>query len=398
MPKLTVDAARRIALASQGFSDSRPKTVTVAQFRRAMDRMSVLQLDSVNVICRSHYLPILARLGPYDRAKLDKYLYHSGRYFEYLAHVASISSQQNRPLLRHRMQQEMVRRRSHIKGIDRGYIEAVLAEVSDRGPVSIKDLSDPGGRTGPWWGHSKGKVALEWLYVTGQLSIAERTKMFVTVYDIPERVIQPDILNQPDVDDDDAQMALLLKGAKAHGIGTAADIVDYYRLNGPRSRPLLANLVATGQLEQVTVQGWDEPALLHPEAKRPRSIKGRALLTPFDPVVWFRPRAERLFDFEYRIEIYVPEPKRKFGYYVLPFLLDGRLVARVDLKADRKAGKLLVRGSYVESHVATKKDTQRVASELSGSLIEMASWLDLDDVQVEPKGDLARDLLAAHKE
>ncbi len=392
MAELSLDAARRVALAAQGFDQKRPKSVGIAQFRRAMDRMSILQLDSVNVVCRTHYLPMLARLGPYDQSKLDHYLYHSGEHFEYLAHVASISSQLNQPLLRHRMEQHKIKRRSFIKGIRSSYIDAVLAEVQRRGPTSIKELSDAGNRTGPWWGHSKGKVALEWLYVTGQLSIRERTNMFVTVYDAPERVIQPEILSQPDVSDEEAKSELLLKGARAHGVGTAADIVDYYRLNGPQCRPLLADLVASGQLEQVSVQGWAEPAYLHPEAKRPRKIAGSALLSPFDPVVWFRPRAERLFDFKYRIEIYVPEPKRKFGYYVLPFLLDGELVARVDLKADRKAKTLLVRGSYVELRADNKVQRERIAFELAVALAEMAQWLGLNAVKVERKGSLARSL------
>jgi uncharacterized protein YcaQ len=389
--EISLARARRIALAAQGFNDPKPTgTVGVRQFRRAMDRMTILQLDSVNVVCRSHYLPILARLGPYDRDKLNRYLYHSGEHFEYLSHEASFTSQQHQPLLRHRARQT----RPWVQRVEKdlaGYIEAVMEEVCERGPVSVKTLSDPGGRTGPWWGQSKGKLALECLYVTGRLAIKERTAMFVTVYDRPERVIEPAVLATPEPEPSEAQKNLLLMGARSHGIGTATDIADYFRLKMPVARPLLAELVEAGRLEQVTVEGWKEPAYLHPEAKRPRSINTAALLTPFDPIVWFRPRALRLFGFHYRIEIYVPEAKRVHGYYVLPFLLDEELVGRVDLKADRKTGVLRVRGSYAEPGV----DTTRVAVEMSESLREMARWLGLDEVEVARRGDLAGKLRSA---
>ncbi len=391
MATISLAQARRIALAAQGFKDPLPSgAVTARQFRRAMERMTILQLDSVNVICRSHYLPMLARLGPYDRDKLNRYLYRSGEHFEYLSHEASITSQSFQPLLRHRARTS----RRWVAAVERelpGYVDAVLEEVTERGAVSVKDLSDPGGRTGPWWGHSKGKRALEALYVTGRLSIKERTNMFVTVYDLPERVLAPEVLASEEPELDDANKQLLLLGAKSHGIGTATDIADYFRLKMPVVRPLLAELVEAGELEQVEVQGWKDPAYLHPEAKKPRSVPAKALLSPFDPVVWFRPRAERLFNFHYRIEIYVPEPKRVYGYYVLPFLLDEELVGRVDLKADRKAGVLRVRGAYAEEGA----DKTRVAAEMAGSLSEMATWLGLDDVAVERRGDLAAELRSA---
>lgn len=385
MAELSIAQARRIALAAQGFKDRRPSgTVGSRQFRRAMERMAILQLDSVNVVCRSHYLPMLARLGPYDRDKLNRYLYRSGEHFEYLSHEASFTSQANQPMLRHRFDTPW----KWVADIQRDlgdYIEAVFEEVTDRGAVSVKDLEDPGGRTGPWWGHSKGKRALECLYLTGRLAIKERTNTFVTVYDLPERVFKPEVLATPQPSDSEAQKQLLLLGARSHGIGTATDIADYYRLKMPVARPLLAELVEQGQLEKVSVKGWKDAAYLHPEAARPRKVPAKALLTPFDPIVWFRPRALRLFDFHYRIEIYVPEPKRVYGYYVLPFLLDEQLVGRVDLKADRKAGVLRVRGSYAEDGV----DAAHVATEMAGSLHEMADWLGLDEVAVERRGDLA---------
>ncbi len=385
MTTVSLAQARRIALAAQGFNDALPGgSPDVRHFRRVMDRMSVLQLDSVNVLCRSHYLPVLARLGQYDREKLDRFLYRSGENYEYLTHVASITSQELEPLMRHRKRGYWGRVESFEKK-NGGYVQAVLDEVGERGSLSIKELSDPGGRTGPWWGHSKGKQALECLYITGRLAIKERTPTFTTVYDLPERVFRPEILAMPEPAIDDVHKRLLLLGAKSHGIGTATDIADYFRQKMPVVRPLLAELLEAGELEQVSVEGWKEPAYLHPEAKRPRSVKAKALLTPFDPIVWFRPRAERLFGFEYRIEIYVPEPKRIYGYYVLPFLLDEHLVARVDLKTDRKAGVLRVRGSYAEAGV----DKGRVATELAGSLREMAEWLGMEEVVVERKGDLA---------
>lgn len=389
--RITPAQARRIALAAQGFCDPRPAgPVTARHFARALGRMSALQLDSVNVVCRSHYLPVLARLGPYDRTALDRFLYRSKRCFEYVGHEASITAQELHPLLRWRMTRTRWRRAEQMETELPGYVRAVLDEVAAVGPLSVRELSDPGPRTGPWWGQSRGKVALEWLYVSGRLAIAQRTPSFVTVYDLPERVIRPEVLSADTPDEPDAQRELLMLGARSHGIGTAADLADYFRLPMPVARPLLASLVAAGRLEQVDVPGWGEPAYLHPEARRPRAVPGRALLSPFDPVVWFRPRAERLFGFRYRIEIYVPEPKRLHGYYVLPFLLDGDLVARVDLKADRAAGTLRVKGAYAEDGA----DHTRVAPELAGALEELAAWLGLGAVTPEPRGDLAPALAA----
>ena len=392
LKRISLAAARRIALAAQGFTD-RPVSgaATARHFRRVLDRMTVLQLDSVNVLCRSHYLPVLARLGPYDRNKLDQFLYWSGENFEYLGHEASITSQDLHPYLRWRMARSRWRRALVLEEEVPGYVQAVLDEVRDNGPLSVKDLSDPGSRTGPWWGQSRGKVALEWLYVTGRLAIRERTKMFITVHDLPDRVVRPEVLEAPTIDEAQAHRALLLLAARSHGIGTAADLADYFRLSMPTARPILAELVEAGELQPVEVDGWSQPALLHPEAKRPRTVTGRALLSPFDPVVWFRPRAERLFDFRYRIEIYVPEAKRIHGYYVLPFLLDGELVGRVCLKADRKAGLLLARGSFAEDGV----DRDRVAEQMAAALAEMATWLDLDGIVVNGRGDLAPQLQRA---
>ena len=394
MARLNLAQARRIALAAQGFNDPRPRSApTVRQFRRVMDRMSALQLDSVNVLCRSHYLPMLARLGPYDRDRLDAYLYRSGEQFELYTHEAAIISQDLQPFMRYRARHPRWKAGLRLEEELPGYVDAVFDEVSEHGPLTIKELSDPGDRSGPWWGQSKGKVALDWLYHTGRLSIRERTPMFVTVYDRPENVIRPDVLARPEIDMRESFKHQVALGAKSHGIGTDKCLADYFRLKVTDIRPVLAELVDEGVLERVDVDGWGDGLYLHAEAKRPRRLNGRALLTPFDPVVWYRPRAEALFDFHYRIEIYTPEPKRVYGYYVLPFLVDDELVGRVDLKADRRAGSLLVKGAYLEEWVTDPAKRDRVAAELWSALDEMAEWLDLSDVQVADKGDLASLLL-----
>lgn len=392
MRTISLDRARRMALAAQGFADPLPRgAVTVRHFRRALDRMTVLQLDSVNVLCRSHFLPLFARLGPYDRARLDRWLWRSGENHEFLSHEASITPLELHPLLRHRMRAPRWKAFERMRAEQPEYLRAVLDEVARLGPLSVKDLSDPGGRTGPWWGLSKGKIALEALYMAGELAIHERPQSFLTRYDLPERVVAAEVLRRPTPSDEEAQRQLLLLGARSHGIGTAADLADYFRLKISLARPLIADLAKEGLLEQVEVPGWKEPAFVHPAAKLPRALRAQALLSPFDPVVWFRPRAERLFEFRYRIEIYVPEPKRVHGYYVLPFLLGDRIVARVDLKAERKAGRLVAKAAFLEAHA----DEAEVAPALAATLSSLAEWLDLDAVRVGRKGDLSSALRAA---
>ncbi len=347
--------------------------------------MTILQLDSVNVLCRSHFLPMFARLGPYDTDQLDRWIWRSRENHEYLAHEASITSVEHLRLLRHRMTDGRWRSALALERDHPGYIAAILAEVAAGGPTSVTSLSDAGDRTGPWWGLSKGKLGLETLYVSGRLSIHERTKSFLTVYDLPERVVPSVVRELPDLDVHEAERRMLMLGAKSHGIGTAADLADYFRLRMPVARPRLAELVERGELEEVVVEGWKQPAYLHPGAQVPRNVRARALLSPFDPVVWFRARAERLFDFRYRIEIYVPEPKRVHGYYVLPFLLGDDLVARVDLKADRRSGRLLAKASFLEPG----SSPDAVAPELALTLHEMAAWLGLDRVEIGQRGDLS---------
>lgn len=390
--RLTLDRARRMALGAQGFADRRPSgRVDARHFDRVLDRMAILQLDSVNVICRSHFLPVLARLGPYDRDALDRYLWRSGRAFEYLAHEASISPMRRHPLLRFRMTDGRWKAGKRMEEERPDYLRAVIEQVDVEGPLAVGDLHDPGGRGGSWWGWSPGKVALEWLYVTGRLSIAYRTTAFVTHYDLPERVIPAEVLDAPTPTLDESLRELVLVAARAAGVGTAADLADWFRLPIRPVRKLVAELAAVGELEEVEVERWGEPAYVHPEATIPRRIDGTRLLSPFDPVVWFRPRAERLFGFRYRIEIYVPEADRVHGYYVLPVLSGSELVGRLDLKADRKAGALLVRGSFAEDHT----DPDVVADDLVEPLRELAAFLDLTDLEVHDRGDLAPSLRRA---
>jgi uncharacterized protein YcaQ len=273
---------------------------------------------------------------------------------------------------------------------NKAYVDAVLDEVRERGPLTAKELDDPGQRRGTWWMRSKGKQALEWHFRCGNLMAHSRPN-FERVYDVTERVLPEAALRQPVVEEREAQREFLMRAARSHGVGTARDLADYYRLPITRSRELLRELTEDGALHEVSVEGWRDVAFIHPDAKAPRQIRARALLTPFDPVVWERARTERLFDFTYQIEIYVPEKKRQYGYYVLPFLLDGELVGRVDLKADRKAGRLHAKGVFVEEG----QNERRVAGALAEELRAMADWLELDGVRVGRRGNLSGALRAA---
>jgi hypothetical protein len=388
MRRITIAQARRYALAAQGFTEPRPTgRVDVRHFRRLLDRVLVIQLDSVNVFSRAHYMPFFSRLGGYDRAGLDRWLWRSGEMFEYWGHMASVLPVADHRLFRWRMERGYIWTPAEkVLATRPGYLDAILEEVRERGPLQTSDLEDPGIKdpNGSMWNWSDGKIALEMLFVQGRVAAADR-RNFVRMYDVAERVIASAHLQAPVVSQEEAQSILLERSARAMGVGTAADVADYYRIRMPEARPLLKQLVAEGRLIEVEVQGWDQPALLHPDATLPRSVQGRALLSPFDNLIWFRDRVHRLWDFFYRIEIYVPEPKRIHGYYVLPFLLDGDLVARVDLKTDRKAAALLVRGAFAEPGA----DLVRVGRELREELESVATWLKLGRVEVARNGDLA---------
>jgi hypothetical protein len=376
--------ARRIALAAQGFADPPPSgRVDLRHVRRGLGRVGVLQIDSVNVLVRSHELPLFSRLGPYPRGALTDLAERRRELFEYWGHMASFVPVRFHPLLRWRMARAGTHSFRAVQQLQRdrpGYVEAVLAEVAERGPIAASELSDPGTKRGPWWGWAYGKSVLEWLFYTGEVASAGRGRNFERLYDIRERVLPAEVLAMPTPYLDDAQRALLLESARWLGIGTGRDIADYFRIGVNEAKPRLAELVEAGELLPVRVEGWKQPAFLHPAARVPRRIEARALLSPFDSLVWERSRTERVFGMRYRIELYTPAPKRVHGYYVLPFLLGDQLVARVDLKADRKQSTLRVLGVHLEPPQAEPSRSKTVFAELDAELRSMADWLNLDHV------------------
>ncbi|EHR62210.1 winged helix-turn-helix domain-containing protein [Saccharomonospora cyanea] len=398
---VSLDVARRTALAAQGFADPRPDAEPDRRhLRRVLSRLHVLQLDSVNVAVRAHYAPLFARLGAYDRELVDSAAWtHSARrprmLVECWAHEASLVPVEDWPLLHSGAKPRgWWRHYGRIAESQPALVDDVLAVVKELGPAGAgtieRELSGPAPRTpGSWWERSDVKKVCEWLFGIGELTTGAR-RGFERLYDLSERVLPPEVLHRS-VDARTAARELVDRAARAYGIATEPDLRDYYRLSPEVSRQAVADLVEAGALEPVRVETWPTPAYRHTAARTPRRMEGRALLCPFDPLVWERSRAERLFDFRYRIEIYVPEAKRVHGYYVFPFLLDGALVARVDLKADRAAGVLRVPGAFAESGV----ERGRVAAELAAELGVMASWLGLDGVSVGERGDLAVDLRRA---
>jgi uncharacterized protein len=406
---LSADVARRIALGAQGFTDARPGgDVSRRHLRRVLDRVRLIQLDSVNVAVRAHYMPLFSRLGPYPADLVDEAAWtHRVRrprlLVEYWAHEASLLPVEDWPLFRWRMREyEHKHKYERLHGVllanAPGLFDDVLAAVKELGPIGAGQLEDELGLAegrakkapGGWWNRSAVKHACEWLFATGELTTGTRNG-FQRLYDLPERVLPPEVLSAPPVSDEEAARQLMLRAATAHGIGTEPDLRDYYRLPPARSKAALAQLLEEGLVEEVAVRDWRLPAYRHVDARTPRRVTGRALLCPFDPLIWRRERTERVFGFHYRIEIYVPEPKRVYGYYVFPFLLDGQLVARVDLKTDRAAGVLRARGVFAEPGV----DTGRVARELAAELRVMAEWLELDAVAVGTNGNLVKEVRAA---
>ncbi len=376
--------ARRIALMAQGFDRPRPSRTTAAHLRKSADRTGLLQIDSVNVLSRAHYLPLFSRLGGYDRALLERASWGPKRhrqFFEYWAHEASLLPLDLHPLLRWRMARAergeigySALRRFAIER--RGEADAVLARIAAEGPLTAADFENGASRSG-WWEWSEVKHALEWLFWSGRITTATRRGSFARVYDLPERVLPPDVLAMATPTVSEAQRRLIERSARALGIATAADLRDYYRLKPEEADHAIADLEAERVLVPVRVDGWSQKAWLHREASPPRRVRGAALLAPFDPLIWERSRTERLFGFRYRIEIYVPQERRVHGYYVLPFLMDEALVARVDLKADRRAGVLLAPRITLEP--GAPDDT---LPRLHVELERMATWLGLSDVRV----------------
>jgi uncharacterized protein YcaQ len=391
--RLPAGLARRIALAAQGFADPRPAgPVGTRQLKRVAERLAVLQIDSVNVLSRAHYVPAFSRLGPYPRELLDGLCDRRRALFEYWAHEASFLPVRLHPHLRWRMHAAEEHAWGSMVRIQRErphYVAEVLDRVRADGPLKASDLAEPRpDRPGSMWNWHAGKVALEWLFYSGALSARGRTTSFERVYDLTERVLPPDIVQAPTPDEPDAVRELVRTAARALGVATERDLRDYFRLRPQQARTAIAELADAGELLPVDVTGWGAPAWLDPEARRPRRVRARALVSPFDSLVWERPRVERIFGFRYRIEIYTPAAKRVHGYYVLPFLLGDQLVARVDLKADRQAGVLRVQAAHAEEGA----ERALVSSALADELRLMADWLQLDDVVVAERGDLAADL------
>lgn len=399
MQTLTVRQARRLALAAQGLADPRPTgTPNRGHLRKLLGRTQLLQIDSVNVLMRAHYLPGWSRLGAYDRTLLDRMAFKDRELFEYWGHEASLLPMDLHPLLRWRMHRaeqkfETWGRMAQLAQERPGYVQHVLESVRAHGPLTAGELAAEEERNTDYWGWNwtDAKTALEFLFWTGRVTTRER-RNFERVYDVTERVIPQRILDLPTPTEEDAHRALLLRAAHACGIGTVGDLADYFRLKNPQARPRIAELVEGGDLEEVQVRGWRHPAYVIPGTRLPRRAGAHSLLVPFDPLVWERDRTERLFGFRYRIEIYVPAAKRTHGYYVLPFLLGDALAARVDLKSDRDARVLRVQAAYAEPDAP-----EHTADSLAEELHDLAHWLGLDGVTVARRGDLAPRLAAAVK-
>lgn len=380
--RLSLPAARRIALAAQGFAEKRPPTVTPARLGRTIDRLGLHQIDSVNVLSRAHYLPAFSRLGPYDRGLMDRAAWgprRARRMFEYWAHEASLLPLDLHPLLRWRMAEADRGERGWTNlrtfaGERRAEAEAVLDRIRAEGPLAVSDFDEGRSRSG-WWEWGDAKRRLEWLFWAGHITTATRRGGFERVYDLTERMIPAAILALPTPGKAEAHRALIERAARAMGVATAGDLRDYFRTGVAETKAAIAALAEEGVLIPATVEGWRQPAWLHRDARPPRRIDARALLVPFDPLIWERDRTERLFGFRYRIEIYTPAEKRQYGYYVLPFLLGDRLVARVDLKADRQAGVLRVLSMHFEE--GARADVREALGE---ELNAMAGWLGLESV------------------
>jgi hypothetical protein len=353
-----------------------------------VQRLHLLQIDSVNVLVRAHYLPLFSRLGPYPTDVLDRLAYRRRELFEYWGHQASLIPIELHRFFRWRM--ESAGRGILWPGFARWanenalVIDAVEREIRERGPLGVSDLSNPGERSGPWWGWSDGKTALEWLYTTGRVTVVGR-RNFERIYDLTERVLPPEVLNGRAHTHEESVRELVARAARALGVATAVDVGDYFGIKTAMVKPVLEGMVADTSLVRAQVEGWKGPAFLDPTVRAPRTVDAAALVSPFDSLMFNRKRVARLFGFDYTIEIYVPAPKRVYGYYVLPFLMGERLVARADLKADRKTGALLAHGIFGEPGI----DRGAVAERLAPELRAMARWLGLNEVRVGRRGDLS---------
>ncbi len=393
-PTISASVARRIALGAQGFNDPTPKgAVDRRHLRRVMGRLGLLQLDSVPVVMRTHYMPLFSRLGSYDPDLLDRTAYRHDEWFEAWSHEASLLPVESEPLLRwHKDRSRRGGTWGHLVKFaadNEAYVDDVLDQVRSCGRMASGDLEDPRPRNGEWWGsRSDGSVALDWLFRIGEVGIRRR-RGFVKEFDVLDRIVPAEILALPTPSEEEAHRQLLRRAAASFGIGAAPDLIDYYRLPKRPAKERLAELVENGDLVEVEVEGWNRPAFLHPDAARPRSIDACTFVSPFDPVVWFRERGERLFDFAYKIEIYVPADQRRFGYYVLPLLLGDRIVGRCDLKTDRVDGVLRVLSAFSED----RADTSDVVDAMRRALDDLAVFVGAGGWAVSgERGDLIAQL------
>jgi uncharacterized protein YcaQ len=393
MQSLSLAQARRITLAAQGFLDPPHAAPTMATLTRTLKRTGVLQVDSVNVLQRAHYMPLFSRMGAYDTGLLERASTgRSRRLVEYWAHVQAYMPVELWPHMRHRMDAYRHQRgKWWTDAVTDELVASLLGEIRERGPSTARHLDDglPRSKQNWGWNWSGTRKALDFLYVVGDLAIAGRTTQFEVLYDLPERVLPAAVLALPTPAPAQAHRELIRRAAISHGVGCEPDLRDYYRMRPAESKAAVADLVEAGELLEVEVEGSTKPFYLHAAARLPRRAAARSLLSPFDPLVWERARAKHLFGFRYRIEIYVPAAQREHGYYVLPFLLGDRIVARVDLKADRRVGLLLVQAAYAEEHAPPE-----TAAELATELRRLADWLGLGEVVVANRGDLAPALAA----
>ena len=382
MPKrldeLTIVEARSLALAAQGFDKPRSKSKSsTADAVEVIKKLGVIQIDSVNVLVRSQELPLFARLGDHDRNAINKATAQN-KIFEYWGHEAAILPVEIQPLFRWKMNAARTGKIKHwgltsFYADNKAFVKRILKHVEANGPVTARELSTRTTKKSSWWDWDEAKTALEYLFLTGQLMSCGRGSDFARIYDITERVLPSKILDTPTPTENEARKQLLVRAAKAQGVATLTDLADYYRQKTAVIKPLVNELVEQGDLREVTVDTWVEKAFVHRSAKPPKKLYATALLSPFYSLVWCRPRNERLFDFHYRIEIYTPKEKRKFGYYVLPFMMNGELVGRVDLKADRANAKLLVQSVHTEKGIKRAS----INGALTDELRALANWLDL---------------------
>lgn len=396
LPSFSLKQARRLALAAQGFGGRQPPaSIKASRLNQQIERLGLLQIDSVNALVRAHYLPLFSRLGSYPQQLLDQAAWSQGRQrtlFEYWGHEASLLPMSMYPLMRWRMQrarqgQGIYSQLARFGQERQATLRRVLAAVEEQGALGAGSLSTREQRAGPWWDWSDEKHALEWLFAAGEVTVSGR-RGFERLYDLPERVIPAAILQQMPLEEAQAQRRLLLQAAGALGVATEKDLRDYFRLDPGDSRARLAELCESGELMRCEVQGWKQSAYCLPEARVPRKVEASALLSPFDSLIWERSRTERLFDFRYRLEIYTPQHKRVYGYYVLPFLHNERIAARVDLRAERAQGRLAVHAVHEEPFGLDEEGVRALALQLR----KMADWLGLEQIQLNCQRDGAQRL------